>query len=476
MGRNDSRRETRDDRDRRKPDRRNGGYEYQSVSERAGRDLPSSSVADYSRRDAESRRHEVHSSGYNNRRSDQSSSNARPEKNLNVDKNHKRCISDLRVQFEETVDIYANGRNEPSTGELKSEPAEDPVVQEPLDEAKLLEERRKRREAIKAKYKGQATPLLVSALHINTSAPNSPMSGTKSYLSSSSQANAVSDNAANSAPPSGVASPDEFSISKEQVDGSKISSTSNAINGLTDSVDKAGDENEPSAADYDPTVDMEEDRMRQDKRINPGMEVSSSFYNEILTSKPHDILMPQEAMENNGSKAAPLSATKPKDNDDFDMFADGDDDDMFAPTSPKLSRAVNPSQDVGVPVVAQAKQLDVSMLDNRDDHEGYYRVILGELIDDRYHIQSNLGKGMFSGVVRALDKKTDQLVAIKIIRNNETMRKAGLKEIDILQKLMNNDPDDKKHLVRLERSFDHQGHLCIVFENLRYVQLIHIIL
>src|SRR6201999_2054807 len=45
-------------------------------------------------------------------------------------------------------------------------------------------------------------------------------------------------------------------------------------------------------------------------------------------------------------------------------------------------------------------------------------------------------------------------------------RKAGMKEIEILQKLNEADPEDKKHLIRLQRSFDHKGHLCMVFENL----------
>lgn len=43
-----------------------------------------------------------------------------------------------------------------------------------------------------------------------------------------------------------------------------------------------------------------------------------------------------------------------------------------------------------------------------------------------------------------------------------------MKEIEILQKLMEADPEDRKHLIRLERYFDHKGHLCMVFENLRY--------
>ena len=47
-------------------------------------------------------------------------------------------------------------------------------------------------------------------------------------------------------------------------------------------------------------------------------------------------------------------------------------------------------------------------------------------------------------------------------------KKAGLREIEILQKLAQHDPEDKKHMIRLERFFEHKGHLCMVFENLRY--------
>jgi len=50
-------------------------------------------------------------------------------------------------------------------------------------------------------------------------------------------------------------------------------------------------------------------------------------------------------------------------------------------------------------------------------------------------------------------------------------RKAGAKEIEILQKLFHADPEDKKHMIRLERYFEHKGHLCMVFENLRLVKI-----
>lgn len=48
-----------------------------------------------------------------------------------------------------------------------------------------------------------------------------------------------------------------------------------------------------------------------------------------------------------------------------------------------------------------------------------------------------------------------------------------MKEVQIINKLMQADPDDKKHIIRLERTFEHRGHLCLVFESLRYAMLHH---
>lgn len=45
--------------------------------------------------------------------------------------------------------------------------------------------------------------------------------------------------------------------------------------------------------------------------------------------------------------------------------------------------------------------------------------------------------------------------------------KAGMKEANILRKLQEADPEDKKHVIRLLRTFEHRGHLCLVFESLR---------
>uniref|UniRef100_A0A0A9X508 Serine/threonine-protein kinase PRP4 homolog n=1 Tax=Lygus hesperus TaxID=30085 RepID=A0A0A9X508_LYGHE len=108
-----------------------------------------------------------------------------------------------------------------------------------------------------------------------------------------------------------------------------------------------------------------------------------------------------------------------------------------------------------------------SLTDNWDDAEGYYRVRIGETLDSRYVIYGYTGQGVFSNVVRARDSaRGNQDVAVKIIRNNEVMHKTGLKELDVLKRLNDVDPDDRFHCLRLFRHFFHKQHLCLVFEPL----------
>ncbi|XP_038720820.1 serine/threonine-protein kinase prpf4B-like isoform X2 [Tripterygium wilfordii] len=108
--------------------------------------------------------------------------------------------------------------------------------------------------------------------------------------------------------------------------------------------------------------------------------------------------------------------------------------------------------------------------DNWDDAEGYYGHRFGEILDGRYEVTAAHGKGVFSTVVRAKDVKTDNgdpgEVAVKIIRNNETMHKAGQLEVQILKKLVGADPENKRHCVRFFSSFKYRNHLCLVFESL----------
>ncbi|CAK9865030.1 unnamed protein product [Sphagnum jensenii] len=115
--------------------------------------------------------------------------------------------------------------------------------------------------------------------------------------------------------------------------------------------------------------------------------------------------------------------------------------------------------------------IDTSGLtDNWDDAEGRYSFRIGEILDGRYEILSSHGSGVFSTVVRARDMKAGrgdpEVVAIKIIRNNETMYRTGQHESVILRKLSGADPNNRRHCVQLFSTFEYRNHLCLVFESL----------
>lgn len=354
--------------------------------------------------------------------------------------------ADNAIQEAKSMQGFSQQNNYKSEdgSELNNSTAPEPHIvepePEPIDEAALIEERRKRREAIKAKYRGSATPLLVQALQLgNKSGQSSFGLGQQGDGDSS------------------LASPIVSTPGTPQDPGSPALLITNDQELANNNGDSNNTEDDgPSAADYDPTMDMREDKQRDDQRH--GEEISSGAYDEIKQSTEQDVLIP--------ATSTPADKQPRDSKDDFDMFAD-DDGDMFADDSTEATKENKVSDDIAKAIpIPQAKTLDIGMLDNWDDSEGYYKIILGELLNGRYHVQSNLGKGMFSGVVRAEDKTTNKLVAIKLIRNNETMRKAGMKEIEILLKLNEADPEDKKHMIRLVRHFEHKGHLCMVFENL----------
>lgn len=138
---------------------------------------------------------------------------------------------------------------------------------------------------------------------------------------------------------------------------------------------------------------------------------------------------------------------------EWDMFADQDVDSNF--DSPNT-------------VIANKNQVEnPALTDNWDDAEGYYRVRIGETLDSRYVVSGYTGQGVFSNVVRARDQaRGNANVAVKIIRNNEIMHKTGLRELEILKKLNDADPEDRFHCLRLYRHFFHKQHLCMVFEPL----------
>ena len=76
------------------------------------------------------------------------------------------------------------------------------------------------------------------------------------------------------------------------------------------------------------------------------------------------------------------------------------------------------------------------------------------------------GDGSGAAAAAAAAPSATAEVAIKVIRANELMRRAGALEASILERLAAADPAGKRHCVRLLSRFDHRGHLCLVFEPL----------
>jgi len=78
-----------------------------------------------------------------------------------------------------------------------------------------------------------------------------------------------------------------------------------------------------------------------------------------------------------------------------------------------------------------------------------------------------VGKGVFATVLRCVDLRAGdgkQHVAIKMIRNNDTMRKAAEKEKAILAEIAEKDPENRKHCVRMLTHLEYRSHVALVFE------------
>eukprot|EP01107_Rhizomastix_libera_P017628 TRINITY_DN861_c1_g1_i3.p1 TRINITY_DN861_c1_g1~~TRINITY_DN861_c1_g1_i3.p1 ORF type:complete len:380 (-),score=110.91 TRINITY_DN861_c1_g1_i3:118-1257(-) len=132
---------------------------------------------------------------------------------------------------------------------------------------------------------------------------------------------------------------------------------------------------------------------------------------------------------------------------------------------PVLDMFGSESEDEEEEIVVKPKFDAVENFD--DDTDGYLKYNIGDEVTKRYEVCKVGGKGVFGGVLKAIDREQNKrVVAIKIIRNKEIMFNSGMKEIKTLTTLNTKDPEDKRHVVRMLNNFTIKGHLCIVFEAL----------
>lgn len=167
--------------------------------------------------------------------------------------------------------------------------------------------------------------------------------------------------------------------------------------------------------------------------------------------------------EKEGAPAAPAAAAAavPKEASEGEAAKGGDGDgfDMF-------NDEVEAPEGLAEDAVDEAAMMDRG--DNYDDKEGYYAHRIGDVLNDRFKVISSAGKGVFSTVVRCVDLKAAHgeatEVCVKVQRNNEMMRRAGDKEIAYLTTLTEGDTENRRHCIRYLGRFDHEDHLCMIFE------------
>ncbi|KAG2622494.1 hypothetical protein PVAP13_3NG263100 [Panicum virgatum] len=222
---------------------------------------------------------------------------------------------------------------------------------------------------------------------------------------------------------------------------------------------------EVRAMDGDETTHLKDDN---DSSSTGNYEAENKHDSEVFTGKadftvgkspaPNDTLVSTGAFSDERMiGVSGLGEGSPKSERSADIFCD----DIFGESPAGIRKS---GKDDGLHIERNA------LHDNWDDADGYYTYRFGELLDGCYEITAAHGKGVFSTVVRAKDLKAGkddpEEVAIKIIRNNDTMYKAGRQEVSILEKLASADREDKRHCVRFISSFMYRNHLCLVFESL----------
>ncbi|KAL5598816.1 hypothetical protein BROUX41_003850 [Berkeleyomyces rouxiae] len=107
--------------------------------------------------------------------------------------------------------------------------------------------------------------------------------------------------------------------------------------------------------------------------------------------------------------------------------------------------------------------------DNEDsDYILYVNDILGSEEaghKNRYLILDVLGQGTFGQVVKCQNLKTQEVVAVKVIKNRTAYFNQSMMEVSVLDLLNTKlDKNDDHHLLRLRDTFIHRQHLCLVFE------------
>ena len=102
------------------------------------------------------------------------------------------------------------------------------------------------------------------------------------------------------------------------------------------------------------------------------------------------------------------------------------------------------------------------------NNEGDYTLVQHEVLysmTNAYEVLEFLGRGTFGQVVKCWKKGTNEIVAIKILKNHPSYARQGQIEVNILSRLSQENADEF-NFVRAYECFQHKNHTCLVFEML----------
>ncbi|EFN80327.1 Homeodomain-interacting protein kinase 2 [Harpegnathos saltator] len=100
--------------------------------------------------------------------------------------------------------------------------------------------------------------------------------------------------------------------------------------------------------------------------------------------------------------------------------------------------------------------------------DGDYHLVQHEVLysmTNQYEVLEFLGRGTFGQVVKCWKKGTNEIVAIKILKNHPSYARQGQIEVSILSRLSQENADEF-NFVRAFECFQHKSHTCLVFEML----------
>ncbi|XP_057266945.1 homeodomain-interacting protein kinase 3 isoform X2 [Pezoporus wallicus] len=100
--------------------------------------------------------------------------------------------------------------------------------------------------------------------------------------------------------------------------------------------------------------------------------------------------------------------------------------------------------------------------------DGDYQLVQHEVlcsVKNTYEVLDFLGRGTFGQVVKCWKRGTNEIVAIKILKNHPSYARQGQIEVSILARLSTENADEF-NFVRAYECFQHRNHTCLVFEML----------